>query len=214
MFILNILSDKILGECIREIKSSQKSIYLTFDDGPNQFCTPQVLDLLKKYNIHASFFLIAENILPNIEIFNRIKNEGHAIGNHSLDHNTLTYFKGEIALEHWIDCGEKIIASYLGHPSIGFRPPAGVRTPPLKKIMNKINSKPIMWKHRFYDTYIIFTDSAWKKKTQKIKDGDIVLLHDTHKTPEKFLASLENLIKYLIKNKYQIIKLPSTKKLT
>ena len=204
MLIFNYVSDLIVGPCTRRIPSEKKSIYLTFDDGPSSHCTPKVLDLLKKYNAQASFFLIGNNIEKNINIVNRIQNEGHAIGNHSIDHDTKTYFKGKKALEKWINAGEAIILKSTGKPSIGFRPPVGIRTPELRQIMKQKNEKPIIWQHRFFDTTFTFTESAWKKKFNKIKSGDIILLHDTHQKHDVFLASLESFIKELIRNNFEI----------
>ena len=204
MLIFNYISDLIVGPCSRRIPSEEKSIYLTFDDGPSSYCTPKVLDLLKKYNAQASFFLIGNKIEKNIKLVNRIKSEGHTIGNHSIDHDTKTLFKGKKALEQWIDEGDDIIFKYTGEASIGFRPPVGIRTPELRLIMKQKNEKPIMWQHRFFDTTFNFTDAAWKKKFHKIKSGDIVLLHDTHQQADVFLASLENFIKELIQNNFKI----------
>ena len=204
MLIFNYISDLIVGPCLRQIPSKKKSIYLTFDDGPSSHCTAKVLDLLKKYNSQATFFLIGNNIEGNIGIVNRIKNEGHAIGNHSIDHNTKILFKGRKALEKWIDASEDIILKHTGNPSVGFRPPVGIRTPELRLIMKQKNKKPIMWKHRFFDTMFTFTDASWKKKYYKFKSGDIILLHDTHHQTDVFLASLENLIKELLRNNFTI----------
>lgn len=204
MLIFNYISDLIVGPCIRRIQSKEKSIYLTFDDGPSSHCTPKVLDLLKKHNAQASFFLIGNNIEENIGIVNRIENEGHAIGNHSIVHDTKTLFKGKKAIEKWIDAGEAIILKYTGKPSVGFRPPVGIRNPELRLIMKQKNEQPILWQHRFFDTTFTFTDSAWKKKFHKIKSGDIILLHDTHHQADVFLTSLENFITELIQNGFKI----------
>ena len=204
MHIFNYISDFILGPCTRRITSDKKTIYLTFDDGPSLHCTPKVLDLLNKYKTKASFFVIGNNVEENIDIINRIKNEGHSIGNHSLDHNTIIFFKGKKALEKWIDDGEAIILKHTGKPSIGFRPPVGIRTPELKQIMKKNNARPIMWQHRFFDTTFTFTDVSWQKKLHKIQSGDIILLHDTHHQPNIFLTSLENFIQKLIEDGFEL----------
>lgn len=208
MRIFNQLSDLIVGPCFRQIESSEKSIYLTFDDGPNLYCTPNLLDLLNKYNAKASFFVIGNNIEENIEIFNRIKKEGHSIGNHSIDHSTIIFLKGKTALKKWIGKGEAIIAKHSGNTSIGFRPPVGIRTPELRQIMKQSNQKPIMWQHRFFDTMFTFTDASWKRKFHKIKNGDIILLHDCHQAETDFLSSLENFLKELLKNNFQIKAIP------
>lgn len=204
MSIINFISDLVLGPCIRNIRTNDKVIYLTFDDGPNSYCTPKVLDLLKKYNAKASFFVIGNNIKNNVHILKRIKGEGHAIGNHSIDHNTKTFFKGKSAVEKWINQGEEAILKYTGNSSIGFRPPAGIRTPELRLIMKQKNERPIIWQHRFFDTVFTFNDKSWQKKIKKIKSGDIILLHDTHFEPTSFVNSLERFIKKLIGNGFKV----------
>ncbi len=77
---------KLFPNYIWKIKNDENKIYLTFDDGPIPNVTEWVLDLLKKENIKATFFCIGENIKKNPEIFKRIINEGHAIGNHTFNH--------------------------------------------------------------------------------------------------------------------------------
>ncbi|MFK5913391.1 MAG: polysaccharide deacetylase family protein [Woeseiaceae bacterium] len=201
------MTDFILGPCIRSIQTNEKTIYLTFDDGPNSYCTPQVLDLLKKYNAQATFFIISNKIDENIIVFNRIKDEGHAIGNHSLDHKTINYFKGKKSLKKWIEDGETKISTLMGKSSVGFRPPAGIRTPELRLIMKEINAKPIMWQHRFYDGVFNFNDKSWERKFNKIKCGDIILLHDRHDKNTLFIVHLENFIKQLISEGFQLKKI-------
>lgn len=207
--MFNFISDLILGPCIRKIESSKKSIYLTFDDGPNAFCTPKVLDLLIKHNAKASFFVIGNKIEGNLLLMNRIQNEGHSIGNHSIDHDTNVHFKGKAALKKWIDHGEAIIQKHTDSPSIGFRPPVGIRTPVLKQIMKLHNEKPIMWQHRFFDTVLTFTEASWKRKIHKICSGDIIVLHDTHKKTDVFLSNLDKFIAQLIEYGFQLRAIPN-----
>jgi len=204
MISLNKITDLLLGDCIRTIESDEKSIYLTFDDDPNTYCTPLVLNILQKYSAKATFFVITNNIATNIKVFNRIYEENHSIGNHSPDHNTIIYFKGKKSLKTWINMGESIISQHINKPSIGFRPPAGLRTPELRRIMKEQNKKPIMWQHRFFDTVFAFNNASWERKFLKMKSGDIILLHDTHKKPQQFLASLEKLIQKLTENGFQL----------
>ena len=196
------------GVATHKIDSGVKSVYLTFDDGPNSYCTPKVLELLRRYNAKATFFVIGENVERNIEIFKQIINEQHSIGNHSHDHNYLAYFKGINWLKEWIEFGEQTIIKQLGRPSVGFRPPAGIRTPELRYLMYKRNERPILWQHRFYDTAYKFTDEKWKKKFTRIRTGDIILLHDTHEQPGEFLNSLENFIRELVNEGYQLCAIP------
>ena len=206
---LRKITDLILGDCIRRIDTIENNVYLTFDDGPNSFCTPRVLDLLKKYNSKATFFVIGKNIHKNKTVVNRIKNEGHSIGNHSPDHSISIFFKGKRALKNWIEDGDVQILKYFGKPSIGFRPPVGIRTPELRLVMKEKKEKPLMWQHRFYDTAVGFSNKAWMRKFHKIKGGDIILLHDTHKETEQFILNLEDFIKKLIEKDFNLVALPS-----
>lgn len=210
MAYLNRIIDFFLGPCIRRIRTDMKIVYITFDDGPNAYCTPQVLDLFKKYKARATFFLISDNIENNITIFNRIIGEGHAIGNHSPDHKTYNYFKGKQSLKKWIERGEATISKFTGKPSVGFRPPVGIRTPELRFIMKELNTKPIMWQHRFYDGIFTFNNNSWKRKYKKIRNGDIILLHDNHDINDSFIINLEEFMQHLIKDGFQLQELPAS----
>jgi len=208
MTLFKTIVDSVLGEPTRNIDSTDKTVYLTFDDGPNHYCTPKVLALLKKYNAKATFFVIGENVENSIDVFNRIHNEEHSIGNHSHDHDFTIYFKGIKRLKKWIEFGEETIVNQLGKSSVGFRPPIGIRTLELRYVMYKRNERPILWQHRFYDTTFKFTDDKWRKKISEIKEGDIILLHDSHEKPDEFLSSLENFIKELIDNGFLLSAMP------
>lgn len=209
MVSVNRIIDFILGPCTRSIETDIKTVYLTFDDGPNSYCTPLVLDLLKKHNAKATFFVIGNNIDNNLAVFNRINNEGHAIGNHSPDHKTQNYFKGKKSLKQWIERSEIKISELTGNSSVGFRPPVGIRPPELRFIMKELNTKPIMWQHRFYDGVFNFNDRSWERKINKIRNGDIILLHDNHKANSGFISSLENFILQLTNNGFQLKAIPA-----
>ena len=73
-------------DSIWRMDKTQQAIYLTFDDGPIPELTPWVLDVLKQYQVKATFFCVGENIIKNPEIFNRIIAEGHQVGNHTYNH--------------------------------------------------------------------------------------------------------------------------------
>lgn len=208
MKLFQVIVDFVLGVPTRKIESTGKAIYLTFDDGPNSYCTPRVLELLRKYNAKATFFVIGQNVESNIDIFNQIKNENHSIGNHSYDHDYMIFFKGVKRLKQWIEVGEETISKQLGSSSVGFRSPAGVRTPELRYIMHKKNERLILWQHRFYDTTYQFTDDKWRRKFSSIKNGDIILLHDTHKETDKFIKTLENFIRELVNDGFQLCAIP------
>ena len=206
--MLQSFVDFVLGAPTRTIDSQHNTVYLTFDDGPNSYCTPRVLELLRKYDAKATFFVIGKHVEANLDVFKQIKADDHSIGNHTYDHNYLNYFKGVKHLEQWIRTGELIIEKHMGASPVGFRPPVGIRTPELRYVMHKRQQRPILWQHRFYDTAYPFTDARWSKMFSKIKNGDIILLHDTHKEPEQFLAALENFIRSLLDNGFKLNAIP------
>src|SRR5690554_6218298 len=99
-------------------KQKEKVVYLTFDDGPIPKITPWVLDQLKELKIQATFFCVGENVKKYPEIFNRIKKEGHAVGNHTYNHMT-GFFKSKETYINNVELADTYIKSEL------FRPPHG-----------------------------------------------------------------------------------------
>lgn len=106
-----------------------KTVALTFDDGPVSPYTSQILDILKEYNVSATFFVIGENIQNNMDILERIWDEGHEIGNHSFTHpNIAEVSEKRAALE--LNATERAIQSITGHSSILFRAPYNADSEP------------------------------------------------------------------------------------
>ncbi|MCK4345957.1 MAG: polysaccharide deacetylase family protein, partial [Bacteroidales bacterium] len=76
----------LFPDLIWNIPNDENKVFLTFDDGPDPEVTPWVLDLLNQYNAKATFFCLGKNVERHPDIFQRIKDEGHAVGNHSYSH--------------------------------------------------------------------------------------------------------------------------------
>lgn len=183
------------------------AVALTFDDGPNKKWTHQVLDLLKKYNIKATFFVIGENIHNNQDILKRIEKEGHVIGVHTFTHPDLTKLSDEKIREELtktIDAIHKVLPNY----KIKFmRPPYGLINEKVKKIVASLGLEPILWS-ALGDDYLKIATPEYIKKSidsglQKY-NGGIVLLHDGGGDFEngiplnnKFRDGKQNVIDYL-----------------
>lgn len=183
---------------MRKIKVKDKSVFLTFDDGIDPVSTPRVLDVLDKHNAKATFFVIANKISGQVSILNRMLAAGHSIGNHSLDHRYRRYFSGQRGLQKWIWDAEQEFAKFgiKKEMLVGFRPPAGVVTPPLRSIL-KANGEPlVLWSERFYDAIIPWTAKMATKSSARLRDGDIVLLHDQQSIQniDRFCIVLEQYI--------------------
>ncbi|MBT3980127.1 MAG: polysaccharide deacetylase family protein [Bacteriovoracaceae bacterium] len=189
--------ETFFAPCIKTIPNSKNKIFLTFDDGPNEFCTPLVLELLKKHQVCSTFFLVGKNIESTKDVATKMIGDGHGIGNHSYDHHTLNYFKGVGAIKRWISGGEQVIRKHLNVGPIGFRPPVGIRTPELKIALRKLKVPLIGWNIRFYDTLLAFDFKRSLKKIENIRSGDIILMHDSHRGAEHFVGELEKFIVHM-----------------
>jgi len=163
----------------------QKTVFLTFDDGPDKEITPFVLDLLLKYNWKATFFCVGENIKKNPEVYQRILNEGHTIGNHTMRHEkgTLTSFE---------DYMKSFNDFQLLHPTKLFRPPYGKLTSKQRHEIRK-QAKIIMWSWLTYDFDLSYSTEQIIADADKLTPGDIVVLHDNAKFKERNIELFETL---------------------
>jgi len=109
---------RIYPSYVWDIKTDEKILYLTFDDGPHPQITNFVLDELKKFNARATFFCIGKNVAAFPDVYDRILAEGHSVGNHTYNHLNGWKTKNEIYLDDVNEAG-KLIHSNL------FRPPYG-----------------------------------------------------------------------------------------
>jgi peptidoglycan/xylan/chitin deacetylase (PgdA/CDA1 family) len=173
-----------------------KRIYLTFDDGPAAGDTERVLEVLSALNVQATFFLVSQRAQAFCALVRKILLGGHAIGNHSLDHHYGAYFQGRTRMLDWIRRSEDALIEITGGPSVGFRPPAGIRTPELHWALNKLGMPLILWSVRFYDSTWGWNTQRALRSLPRTKPGSIVLLHDAQK-PGKLPLFLKTLQVYI-----------------
>ncbi len=192
------LSDLALGPCVRRISATSRVIYLTFDDGPDRMGTAPLLDLLESLHVPATFFLVATRAQANKELVNSILRRGHSVGNHSLDHGYKSFFQGRRRLKEWIYEAEERLSFQIGKPTVGFRPPAGVRTPELNTALRELNMPLVLWDQRYFDTARQLPVRRMIEASRRMCDGSIILLHDRkseHALPG-FIAALTQYIEF------------------
>lgn len=171
------------------LDNNEKTISLTFDDGPNEK-TAIILDILKKYNVKATFFLVGENIIKHQKLVERINNEGHIIGNHSWNHSySLTIIPSAMVKKN-LQKNNRLIADIIGKSPLYFRPPAGITNPGSAKAIKHLGMHSIGWSIRSYDTVIKDVEKCLNRIISKISGNDILLLHDTCKYAEPLLNKL------------------------
>jgi len=160
-----------------DIKSADRCIYLTFDDGPIPIVTPFVLNILQQYNAKATFFCIGDNISKHPEIFEQVKNAGHTIGNHTYNHLRGWETDDQIYLENFLEA-DRLTGSKL------FRPPyASIKRSQVKLLKAaKPGLEIIMWNILSADYDVdLKPEKCLQNVLKHTRSGDMVLFHDSLK---------------------------------
>ena len=108
------VKDKDVNEQMAELDKGKKIAYLTFDDGPSRYVTPEILDILDSYNIKATFFVLGKQAEKNPDILKRIYEEGHSIGNHTYSHNYSFIYKNVNNFLYELEKTEEVFKNILG----------------------------------------------------------------------------------------------------
>lgn len=200
-------TDYAQANIVRNGSREQKYIALTFDDGPHPQYTTEILDLLKKHNIKATFFVLGQLAEEYPEIIKRQAAEGHEVGNHTYSHFDITKLsKGE--LEEEFNKTQDIISSLTGIESKVFRPPYGLYNENVVKIINEQQSNIILWTYDqdSRDWSNPGVDKIVTTTVSNIKNGDILLFHDYvyHETSNT-VSALETIIPELINKGYNFV---------
>ncbi|MBC9813436.1 polysaccharide deacetylase family protein [Crocinitomicaceae bacterium CZZ-1] len=173
------------------------SVLLTFDDGPHEQLTPQVLETLRRHNIGALFFVIGKQAEEHPEIIQQILEAGHLIGNHTQTHPLMFAALRQDSVEKEIGlCDNTLIAQGI-HPGTYFRPPIGYTNPRIARAVKKFKKRVIGWSLRSFDSVLKEEPKLLERVSSRIKPGDIVLFHDNLPQTE---AILERFITQAKKN--------------
>lgn len=157
---------------------NNKTVALTFDDGPDPRFTPKILDELQKLNVKATFFVLGKFAEQHPEIIRRMANEGHEIGTHGYSHTKFTKLKPS-AIESELLRWQQIVHPLVqGKEITWLRTPHGWKHSWVRKISNKLGYKLAGWTTGVWDTDCPGTNLIVEKATAHTKPGDILLLHD------------------------------------
>ena len=178
--------------------TTEKILYLTFDDGPTPEVTTSVLDYLASYNAKATFFCIGENVIKYPDIYARIIAEGHTIGNHTNTHPNSWKVSSTSFIED-VEDAVKVIDSIL------FRPPYGKLTPRILFALRK-KFKIVMWD-------VISCDFDQKVSAEKVhsnvlenaKPGSIIFFHDSVKAAPRMLEVLPKVLAYYSSHRFSFL---------
>lgn len=193
------LITRIFGFRVFKHGTSDRAFALTFDDGPDPNYTPQLLDLLKRHEAKATFFLVGSNAEKYPELIKRIHEEGHLIGTHNYVHKT-NWLMGPAAVKQQIQKTNKIIYDVTGVESHFYRPPWGIVN--LFDFANRGNTQIVLWSAMFGDWRTkVGADRLTKRMMKKLRGGEVFLLHDCGATlgantgaPAEMLTALERVL--------------------
>ena len=199
-----------------------KQVALSFDDGPDPEWTPRILDILKEYGVHGTFFMIGEVAQNNVGIMQRVYREGHEIGNHTFTHPDISEVS-TTQVDLQLNLTERLFASKLGVQPLYFRPPYSVDQEPDTNdqaapvyhvqglgyviIGNKIDTND--WNEHPRKSPEEITDSVFKQiadmETHPWNRGSVILMHDGGGDRSATIDALPVLIKALRARGYEII---------
>lgn len=178
------------------------TVYLTFDDGPVPEVTPRVLEILERYGVKATFFMVGDNARRHPELLRAVRAAGHAVGNHTMHHlqgrhtNWRTYAR---------DVEEA--AAYLD--TILFRPPHGIIRP---KQMHVVNNR---YNVVMYDLVTrdyaqkLTADDVFNNVRRFARNGSIIVFHDSLKAAPRTLSALPRAIEYLLSQGFRLETIPA-----
>lgn len=183
-----------------KIKTNEKVIYLTFDDGPIPEITPYVLEVLAKYDVKATFFMVGNNVAQNPKEFQQVVEAGHVVANHTFNHARGKKLTVQQYLDEIKSCEEVL----QGHNKKKlFRPPNGSFTKAQRKSILK-NYQIIMWDLLTGDFDKNRTPEDILKTSIKLTSkGSIVLMHDSIKAWERMKYVLPKYLEHFLSKGYQ-----------
>lgn len=183
------------------INPEEKAVYLTFDDGPIPEATPIVLDILRAYDVKATFFMVGDNIRKYPEIFEMVRADGHRLGNHTFNHlggmrHTTREYVRNIHKAH------KYVQSDL------FRPPYGwLRRP--QYFFLKRHFKLVMWDVVTRDySKRLNADDVFENVKRYTRNGSIITFHDSLRSIDKLGTALPRSIEWLMSEGYEFKLIP------
>ena len=199
-----IVAKRMFPNYVWDIPSTNKTIYLTFDDGPTPEITNWTLDILKQHNAKATFFCIGKNVKNHPDIFQNILKDGHTIGNHTNNHVKGWRTSTQNYLANIVEA-QKIIDSEIKNPKAVnlFRPPYGQIRPKQGKALLQLKYNIVMWNVLSFDWDNSISNKACLENVIKnTADGSIVVFHDSVKASNNMKYTLPKTLEHFSKKGY------------
>ncbi len=181
--IFDLRSNFFLRAFIRN-KEEPRAVGLTFDDGPDENLTPDILDLLKRFNFHATFFVVATSGQAHPDILKRMIAEGHVVACHDLAHSLMSNFRFFGGLHRDIGAAQAALSGIIGAKPLLYRPPVGLSNPHLGRALARLSLSCVGWSRSARDGGNRRIGGIRRISAIAVRAGDVVLLHDALPKPE------------------------------
>ncbi len=215
-YLLMWPKSKILGYYPYDVKTEEKIIALTFDDGPSIPYTTDLLKVLEKYKVMASFFLVGKNVEKNPELAREIFEAGHSIGNHAYSHNIFKYLSSP-SLKDEITKTQEIIFKATGKRPILFRSPWLIRTSSMFKVLRDNSLTPISGLFGTQkEVWQVSAETIYRDAIRQVSPGKILIFHDgftKNGDRTETIKAIDFLIPQLKKQGYKFMKVEELLKL-
>ena len=195
------LKHQVFGELVNHVHTKEKVVALTYDDGPNPPYTNQLLDLLERNQIKATFFVIGKIIEKHPYTVQLILSKGHELGNHSYSHKSLI-FKNPWFVWSEIQKTDKLLRQLGVKEEIHFRAPYGRKLIVLPYLLAKIHKKNVLWNIDSKDYEASNPQVIETYVLEQVRPGSIILMHDGGGERSQTVAATEMLIKKLQEKGY------------
>jgi peptidoglycan/xylan/chitin deacetylase (PgdA/CDA1 family) len=172
----------------------REAIALTFDDGPDERFTPRILDILAQHNTKATFFVIGRFAKETPALLRRILDEGHVLGNHSLDHDHFGVNRNRAYWQRQIGETQKIVADITGQQPYLFRQPMGFKNWHIDHAAKEIGLPVVGWSVRGLDTKIQDPAKLARRVLARVGGHDIIVLHDGVEPARRHASSQQNTV--------------------
>lgn len=182
----------------------EKKIALTFDDGPHPYFTEKILDILEKYNVRATFFMIGENVKNYPTIARRVYEAGHEIGNHTYTHPHMKKISPDV-LEQEIKKTEDALRELdIPRPAL-FRPPEGFRSAEQVARIEGLGYRVVVWSLDTHDWKNTASSLIEAQVLKTVQGGDVLLFHDYISGQNTTIAALKQIIPKLLESGYTFV---------
>lgn len=201
------------GRTVWSGDTREKVVALTFDDGPNEPYTTSVLEILRRERVHATFFLIGDNVRRSAGSVAAIVREGHVVGNHTTSHPLGFALESPRRLQAEVSTAEEAIHAAGGGYPIVFRPPNGLRSPWLMRLLERDSLVAVTWDDAPRDWDRVPANELVKRTLAQTHPGAIILLHDglnltLHADQGETVKALPGIIEGLRARGYRFVTVP------